>query len=252
MSSTSGPKSKPAYDPARQWGLKPENKTTYVVSGHVVGESTSDASSLYIAESMGREGQAKAKRELAGKDADNALKALLDRDKEGTKAILKAREVAIRDEEGKAVKGVNRSKGQKDAGSKKKSNARGGAKDAESTPPKTSYSADVIQQLGFDPVAMAGHRTANTLTVQKKVSDHYTFLSLRECLLLFSRFSWTHWRQHTWGRRTLSWARDLVNGFDLGFSRHRSWFALIPLLTLALKFQRQSRLAKKFSQRAKG
>jgi minichromosome maintenance protein 10 len=42
---------------------------------------------------MGREGQAKAKRKF-GRDADRELKALLEKDKEGMRAVVRAREVA--------------------------------------------------------------------------------------------------------------------------------------------------------------
>ena len=98
MSTSSKPARKPAYDPARQWGLKPEpsiggtgGSTTYLVSGHVINGSTQDSRSLFVGEKMGREGQAKAKRKF-GRDADRELKALLERDKEGMKAVVRARD----------------------------------------------------------------------------------------------------------------------------------------------------------------
>ena len=72
-------KKKPAYDPARQWGLKPEtsasSSSTYVVSGHVVSGSGADLETLYIGENVGREAQAKAARKLAA-DSDKALQRL--------------------------------------------------------------------------------------------------------------------------------------------------------------------------------
>ena len=72
MSTTAGPKRKPAYDTARQWGLKPagpneEKGETYVISGHVVNSSVADSRSVFSTENMGREGQAKARREALRK-----------------------------------------------------------------------------------------------------------------------------------------------------------------------------------------
>ena len=101
MSTSSGPVRKPVYDPVRKWGLKPEpsavggtgGSATYVVSGHIVGGPAGDSRSVFVAETMGREGQAKAKRKF-GRDADRELKALLEKDKEGMRAVVRAREVA--------------------------------------------------------------------------------------------------------------------------------------------------------------
>jgi hypothetical protein len=91
-------KKKPAYDPARQWGLKPEDSSsgsTYVFSGHVISGSAGDSRSMYVGETIGREAQAKASR-ISAKDADRTLKALLEKDKEGTRALIKARQASGR------------------------------------------------------------------------------------------------------------------------------------------------------------
>jgi minichromosome maintenance protein 10 len=177
MTHTSEPQRKKNYDPARQWGLKPseaERGPTYVLSGHIVSEPGSgfDTGSMYVAESIGREGQAKAKRKLANKDADKALKALLERDKEGMKTVVRAREVAMRNDlEGNGVKGEKRGKGQKDAKKKRRDEDASDVpmKDVELNTLKNSYSAEVIKQLGFDPTAKASHRRANDMVVQRKV-----------------------------------------------------------------------------------
>ncbi len=66
-----------------------------MISGYVV--TGSSPSSLKVSESIGWEGQAK----LRAKDADKALKTLLDRDKEGMKAVSTAREFAQKEMEGK-------------------------------------------------------------------------------------------------------------------------------------------------------
>jgi minichromosome maintenance protein 10 len=164
MSTSSAPKRKPVYDPVRQWGLKPEENSTsgatYVVAGHIIsGSGFSD--SMHIAETMGREGQAKAKRKLIGKDTDRALKALLDRDKEGMKAVVRAREVATK----------YRQEGDKktEVGSGLVISPNEDAVAQVNSPPnqKNSYSAEVIKQLGFDPAAKPGQRR-DSLMAKKK------------------------------------------------------------------------------------
>ena len=158
--STSGPPVKPSYDPARRWGLIPGPSTldhsgggsTYVISGHIVGNS-----STFVAENIGREGQAKARRK-SGRDADRELKALLQRGD-------------------CSPKDVGKGKDQKDA----KWNAKARKPQAESNlevedPPgaqvstqKNAYNAEVIKQLGFDPTVKPGQRRLNDSALRKKV-----------------------------------------------------------------------------------
>lgn len=189
MSTTSAPSRKQTYDPARQWGLKPSEShlsgsdATYVISGHVVSGSGSgsDSRSLFVAESMGREGQAKAQRKLSGKDADKALKALLERDKEGMRAVVKAREVAmqgcIADQ-----KGGKRGKGDTRKGKSKEKTKTADSDDSATVPEnsvvsmKKSYSAGIIKQLGFDPAVKLGRKRADDATVQKKVNHFFLVL----------------------------------------------------------------------------
>ncbi len=66
-----------------------------MVSGHVV--EGLGPSSLEVSENIGGEGQAK----LRAKEADKAHKTLLDRDKEGMKAVITAREYDQKEEERK-------------------------------------------------------------------------------------------------------------------------------------------------------
>ncbi|KAF9497368.1 hypothetical protein BDN71DRAFT_1387750 [Pleurotus eryngii] len=135
MSVSAVSKRKPAYDPARQWGLAPVASSsssvttfsapTYVVSGHVVSSNS---------DNFGREGQAKAQRKLLAHEADQTLKKLLRNDKEGTKAVLrKAKEIAPKNSED-------------DSGIDEEMEANHIAK-------KPAYSARVIKKLGFDPLA---------------------------------------------------------------------------------------------------
>ncbi|KAK0232731.1 hypothetical protein IW262DRAFT_1451207 [Armillaria fumosa] len=158
MSNTAIKKRKLAYDPARQWGLKPEDaegSATYVVSGHVV--KGSGPSSLEVSENIGREGQAKAQR-LRAKDADKALKNLLDRDKEGMKAVIAAREFAQKGDE----------KGKEDGRKRKRKDSEGisNTEPKESTP-KSHYSAEMVKQLGFNPAARTGQPRGDSHLRQK-------------------------------------------------------------------------------------
>ncbi len=187
---TATAKKKPVYDPARQWGLKPEGSSTapgatYVVSGHVISGSTADPRNMYIGEQMGREAQAKAARKLAA-DSDKALQRLLARDKEGTKAVSSAREFMkrkaqeVKQEGKKAGKTKGKTKGKTNEKTKGKSESSASAvssaseKDTESgegddsRPRKNAYSAELIKQLGFDPTAKDG-RTNKDANAKSKV-----------------------------------------------------------------------------------
>lgn len=175
MSTTSAPKRKPAYDPQRQWGLKPADEAgpsaTYVMGGHIV--SGGGAASLYVGETMGREGQARAARKLSEADAERELAALLRRDKEGMRAVLKARETMEGKKRSKAKgKGKDERQGNETSLSNDEGNSdselEGGGKKP-STKQTKSYSAQVIKQLGFDPAVKAGYKRADDASAQKKV-----------------------------------------------------------------------------------
>ncbi|KAI0711612.1 hypothetical protein C8Q76DRAFT_623679 [Earliella scabrosa] len=178
-------KKKPAYDPARQWGLKPEtsasSSSTYVVSGHVISGSGADLETMYIGENVGREAQAKAARKLAA-DSDKALQRLLARDKEGTKAVLSAREFAkrkaeeVKKEKGKGKEG--KKVGKSNASASTNASKSGKAKESKLEPTakqeddsrmrKNAYSAELIKQLGFDPTAKDG-RAPKDAEIQSKL-----------------------------------------------------------------------------------
>ncbi|KAG6909164.1 hypothetical protein DXG01_001791 [Tephrocybe rancida] len=192
MSRSSAPKCKPAYDPARQWGLKPEpvagGSATYIVSGHIVNDSGVDSRSLFATENIGREGQAKAARRMSKKADDCALASLLERDKEGMKAVMKAREVNTR--------GANRSEGPKEKGKGKGKDHKGDGREPagksekkEIVPTaKNAYTAEVIKNIGFDPIVMAGQRRgAGDLDVQKKLRSLEAVQSSRKDIALGPR-----------------------------------------------------------------
>jgi minichromosome maintenance protein 10 len=185
MSSTASSthKRKTAYDPQRQWGLKPEDGSigdgaTYVVSGHVVSGTSSDPRTMYLSETIGRDGQAKAKRKMGGgKDAaDRTLKALLERDKEGMKTVMRAREagkVLIKSQEGrkersKCDQGKGKRKQGVDVAEERESDEEPDAREGERKR-QSSYSAGVIRSLGFDPSAKMGQRRADNTDSQNKV-----------------------------------------------------------------------------------
>ncbi|KAF9468289.1 hypothetical protein BDZ94DRAFT_1209274 [Collybia nuda] len=203
MSTSAAPKRKPAYDPARQWGLKPPDSdsrggsSTYVVSGHIVGGSSMDSRSLYATENIGREGQAKAKRRLSGKDADRALKGLLERDKEGMRAVMKAREMGKATQEGEESGKAKKRKGAEKTkeGSSKKSRSKGkGLEDSNDDFPKpevhlgkNAYSAEIIKQIGFDPIAKAGQRRGGDSEMQKKFEALQAAQTARKIIALGPR-----------------------------------------------------------------
>ncbi|KAG2130375.1 hypothetical protein DEU56DRAFT_860462 [Suillus clintonianus] len=178
MTTSSTKKRKADYDPQRQWGLQPSEasgsrggNTTYVVSGHVVSGSNQDVSSMFVAENMGREGQARAKRKLV-QDADRELKGLLERDKEGMRAVAKAREIgtmtAKRASHGaqdtKSAKGKQKARESDDVS---ESDGAGASKAPQT---KLAYSADIIKKLGFDPAAKTGQKRAVQSAVQDKIA----------------------------------------------------------------------------------
>ncbi|KDQ55942.1 hypothetical protein JAAARDRAFT_36719 [Jaapia argillacea MUCL 33604] len=190
MSMSSAPKRKPGYDPARQWGLKPEPTTggagsTYVVSGHIIsGSGVDTAGSLYVSENIGREGQARAARKVAGKDADKALDQLLKRDKEGMRAVLKAREFGLK----KSTDGSNEKKKTKEGRNKRMgSTPPPGEESNSSTNPSRAYSAQVIKQLGFDPTAKGGQKRSEDSELQDKLKTLAALNSTRKEVELGSR-----------------------------------------------------------------
>ncbi|KAF7420981.1 hypothetical protein PC9H_011500 [Pleurotus ostreatus] len=166
MSVSAVSKRKPAYDPARQWGLAPVASSsssvttfsapTYVVSGHVVSSNS---------DNIGREGQAKAQRKLLAHEADQTLKKLLRNDKEGMKAVLVARKAGleVRKRATSDIKGAqckrNGKRKAKEIAPKSGEDDSGSDEEMEEDvetnhiAKKPAYSAEVIKKLGFDPLA---------------------------------------------------------------------------------------------------
>lgn len=172
MATSSSKKRKADYDPQRQWGLQPSEvsgsrggDTTYVVSGHIVSGSNRDVSSMFVAENMGREGQARAKRKLI-QDADRELKSLLERDKEGMHVVTKAREIGTM----MAKRTTDGAKDKKSAKLKQKAIDSDGISESSTSQTKLAYSADIIKKLGFDPAAKTGQKRAVQSAVQDKIA----------------------------------------------------------------------------------
>lgn len=168
MSGTSAHKRKAQYDPARQWGLKPEESTrgsTYVISGHVVGGSNFDPRNMYVGETIGREGQAKAQRKSVG-DGDRVLKSLLKRDRTGMQAVMLAREA------NSIASGSAKSGERRGGKATVKSEKRPVSRDNSDTLPsgKSAFTAEIVKQLGFDPTLKVGQqKKPDNIAVQKKV-----------------------------------------------------------------------------------
>jgi len=123
---------------------------------------------MYVGETIGREAQAKASR-ISAKDADRTLKALLEKDKEGTRALVKARQAS-------GLKDA--SKDTDSSSSKRKSDPLPSDSEEEEgssqphLPRKNAYSADVIRKLGFDPTSKAGKKSKHEVAeLQRKVID---------------------------------------------------------------------------------
>ncbi|KAF8644029.1 hypothetical protein AX16_008745 [Volvariella volvacea WC 439] len=196
-----GSSSSTGYDPSRQWGLTPESNfssgpsdgATYVVSGHIVRNSSSSgsgpgglASGLFVAENLGREGQARARRKMEQKEGDmKVLRALMERDREGMRDVVAAREAFDRKREsggegkvGVGDKGKGKGK-EKDTGTDKVKEEKK-ANSVLKTKTQTTmdlgvkgYSANVIKGLGFDPSLKVVGGSANgrhvSSDIQKKL-----------------------------------------------------------------------------------
>ncbi|KAJ7456966.1 hypothetical protein FB451DRAFT_1407015 [Mycena latifolia] len=196
MSTTAVRKRKPDYDPRRKWGLKPLDESssgaTYVVAGHIVnGAAGTDLrDSMYISESIGREGQAKARRKLAGREDERVLKALQGRDAEGMKPVLKAREVGLAEKAELAAAAAkdSKGKGKKPASAGDAPKATSSQDTAGATAPrKNAYSAGVMKHLGFDPTLKAGHRRCEDSVMKKKLEDLAAVQASRKTIALGPR-----------------------------------------------------------------
>lgn len=136
---------------------------------------------MYVGETIGREAQAKASR-VSAQDADRTLKALLDKDKEGSRALFKARQAAGRKDGTKEMKSSSSRREADQVSSGSGSEEEEGS--SQSHPPrKNAYSADVIKQLGFDPTSKAGKKSKQQVAeLQKKVNKWlYLFLPFDGC-----------------------------------------------------------------------
>jgi minichromosome maintenance protein 10 len=130
---------------------------------------------MYVGETIGREAQAKASR-VSAQDADRTLKALLDKDKEGTRALFKARQAAARKD---GTNDTNSSSSRRESDSVSSGSEQEQGSPRLHSPKKSAYSADVIKKLGFDPTSRAGKKSKQQVAeLQRKVNDClYLFLS---------------------------------------------------------------------------
>jgi len=132
---------------------------------------------MYVGETMGREAQAKASR-ISAKDADRTLKALLENDKEGTRALIKARKASGR-------KSTNSSSSKQESDPLPGDSEDEGGSSQPQLTRKNAYSADVIRKLGFDPTSKAGKKSKHEVAeLQRKVNDRFYPLACRSVLWL--------------------------------------------------------------------
>jgi len=134
---------------------------------------------MYIGETIGREAQAKASR-ISAKDADLTLKALLEKDKEGTRALIKARQASGRKG---ATKDIDSPSAQWKPDLLPADSEEEEVSSRSHLPRKNAYSADVIRKLGFDPTSKAGQKSKHEVAeLQKKVNDQfYSFPQFARC-----------------------------------------------------------------------
>lgn len=128
---------------------------------------------MYVGETIGREAQAKASR-ISAKDADRTLKALLEKDKEGTRALIKARQAS-------GLKGASNDANPSSSKQKQDPLPSESEEEEDSSQPqaprKNAYSADVIRKLGFDPTSKAGKKNKHEVAeLQRKVIDQLDLL----------------------------------------------------------------------------
>nr|GAT45932.1 predicted protein [Mycena chlorophos] len=135
------------YDPRRKWGLAPldaDKGPTYVMGGHVVlsgGGGVDAKESMRATENMGREGQAKASRQMAARDDE--------------KRLLRAL-------------------GERLPPSKEKDKAPAPAPPPTATKPrptKSAYTPELIQRIGFDPTLKPGQRRISGLGSRDKMDQ---------------------------------------------------------------------------------
>ncbi|KAH8112086.1 hypothetical protein DFH11DRAFT_1609582 [Phellopilus nigrolimitatus] len=165
---TTANKRRAAYDPARQWGLKPETglrghdgEATYVIGGHVASSSRAQAPGV-AGETMGREGQARARRRVAEREGDRELAELLGKGGSGTSGggsrealavVKKAREAVLK---GKGQgKGKEKGKGKSLPADMEDEENEDVSRSEQSEPKKKSFSAEMVKRLGFDPTIKA-------------------------------------------------------------------------------------------------
>lgn len=159
-----GKKREAEFDPDKQWGLLPTASSgggsTYVLSGHVISSSQAD---VFVGERMGREAQARAQRKATGREVDKVLKQLMEKDRDGMRSVLRAREAGgTKVKEGK--KATDNELMAEDVQVKK----------------NQGYSASIIKGIGFNPASssfLGGKKTENCVAIDKVRSCSCVLLS---------------------------------------------------------------------------
>ncbi|KAL0067149.1 hypothetical protein AAF712_005719 [Marasmius tenuissimus] len=176
---TSGPakpKVKNEYDPRRQWGLQPAARNTqfggtdatYVFSGHVArGSSSSDP---FFSDTFGRDAQTRTQKKMEGRESEKVLKKLMERDREGVKGILKAREalgVRKKDSKGKAKVKEGPREGREEASDLDEDSDQ----EAPQQTRRSNASFQLMKVTGFDSLMAKGGERPKSEDIQKKLDE---------------------------------------------------------------------------------
>ena len=161
---------KSTFDPIQKHGLLPASGSqlaprdagaTYIVGGYVLDTTTKhDPSDRYVHEHMGREKEARRKRQIEGKRADKRLLEHLM----GQETALTTGAQALRMAQEQLVAGKNKT-GEKGEGVVKEKTK------------KSAFSASTVQRIGFDPTLKGGVEKKPRQEAQRKVSIY----SSHEC-----------------------------------------------------------------------
>jgi hypothetical protein len=176
-----------AYDPSRQWGLRPEGHrgqtetdgggATYVVQGHVVSRNSQLAAPPKpVGETVGREAQSRAKRKRGAREEKEVGKAL-DESVKGSASVSGSN----RKDKGKGKdKGRGRSTAEDEEDDDEDENKHDQRPEAPAmSASRTAFSTSMIRTLGFDPTTRpaAGKAGPVDAEVKRKVRSFFSFRS---------------------------------------------------------------------------
>jgi minichromosome maintenance protein 10 len=171
-----------AYDPSRQWGLRPEGHrgqtetdgggATYVVQGHVVSRNSQLAAPPKpVGETVGREAQSRAKRKRGAREEKEVGKAL-DESVKGSASVSGS----SRKDKGKG-RGRSTAEDEEDDDDEDDSKHDQRPEAPAMSASRTAFSTSMIRTLGFDPTTRpaAGKAGPVDAEVKRKVCAFVSF-----------------------------------------------------------------------------